>query len=35
LLAATVVMALMVVAINRMVWRPLYTLASTKYKLEA
>jgi NitT/TauT family transport system permease protein len=35
LLAATVVMALMVVAINRLVWRPLYTLASTKYKLEA
>ena len=35
LLAATVVMAVMVVAINRMVWRPLYTLASTKYKLEA
>ena len=35
LLAATVVMALMVVAINRLVWRPLYSLASTKYKLEA
>jgi NitT/TauT family transport system permease protein len=35
LLAATVVMAFMVVAINRLVWRPLYTLASTKYKLEA
>ncbi len=35
LLAATVVMALMVVTINRLVWRPLYTLASTKYKLES
>src|SRR5579883_1079836 len=34
LLAATIVMALMVVTINRLVWRRLYALASTKYKLE-
>ena len=34
LLAATVVMALMVVTINRLVWRPLYALASTRFKLE-
>ena len=34
LLAATVVLAVMVVTINRLVWRPLYGLASTKYKLE-
>ena len=35
LLAATVVMAIMVVTINRLVWRPLYALASTRFKLEA
>ncbi len=34
LLAATVVMVAMVVTINRLLWRPLYTLAATKYKLE-
>jgi len=34
LLAATVVMAIMVVTINRLVWRPLYALASTRFKLE-
>ena len=34
LLAATIIMALMVVTINRLVWRPLYRLAETKYKLE-
>jgi NitT/TauT family transport system permease protein len=34
LLAATVVMAIMVVTINRLVWRPLYGLASTRFKLE-
>ncbi len=34
LLAATVVMAAMVVTINRLLWRRLYALASTKYKLE-
>ena len=34
LLAATIIMALMVVTINRLVWRPLYRLAETKYRLE-
>jgi NitT/TauT family transport system permease protein len=34
LLAATAVMAIMVVTINRLVWRPLYALASTRFKLE-
>jgi NitT/TauT family transport system permease protein len=34
LLAATVVMAVIVVTINRLVWRPLYALASTRFKLE-
>jgi len=34
LLAATVIMAVMVVTINRLVWRPLYALASTRFKLE-
>jgi NitT/TauT family transport system permease protein len=35
LLAATVVMAAMVVTINRLVWRRLYSLAATKFKLES
>jgi NitT/TauT family transport system permease protein len=35
LLSATVVMALIVVSINRLVWRRLYTLAATRFKLEA
>jgi NitT/TauT family transport system permease protein len=35
LLAATVCMALMVVTVNRLVWRRLYGLASTKFKLES
>ena len=35
LLAATTVMAAMVVTINRLVWRPLYSLASTRFKLES
>ena len=35
LLAATLLMAAMVVTINRFLWRRLYVLASTKYKLEA
>jgi NitT/TauT family transport system permease protein len=35
LLVATMLMALIVLAINRLVWRRLYTLASTKYRLEA
>ena len=34
LLAATVSLAGMVVTINRLVWRRLYTLASTRFKLE-
>jgi NitT/TauT family transport system permease protein len=34
LLLATIIMATMVVTINRLVWRPLYRLAETKYKLE-
>ncbi len=34
LLAATMVMAAMVVTLNRLVWRRLYGLASTKFKLE-
>jgi NitT/TauT family transport system permease protein len=34
LLAATVVMAGMVVTINRLVWRRLYRLAQTRFKLE-
>jgi NitT/TauT family transport system permease protein len=34
LLFATIIMALMVVTINRLVWRPLYHLAETKYRLE-
>ena len=34
LLAATVVMAMIVVSINRLVWRRLYSLATTRYKLE-
>jgi NitT/TauT family transport system permease protein len=33
-LAATIVMAAMVVTINRLLWRRLYTLASTRFKLE-
>jgi len=35
LLAATVVMATLVVTVNRLVWRRLYGLASTKFKLES
>jgi NitT/TauT family transport system permease protein len=34
LLAATMIMALIVVTINRLVWRPLYHLAETRYRLE-
>ncbi len=33
LLMATIVMALMVVTINRLVWRPLFRLAETRYRL--
>ena len=35
LLAATILMAAMVVTINRLVWRRLYALASTRFKLES
>jgi len=35
LLAATLSLAAMVVAINRLVWRRLYNLASTRFKLES
>jgi NitT/TauT family transport system permease protein len=34
LLMATIMMALMVVTVNRLVWRPLYRLGETRYKLE-
>jgi NitT/TauT family transport system permease protein len=34
LLAATGVISVMVVTINRLVWKRLYSLASTKFKLE-
>ncbi len=34
LLGATVVMATMVVTVNRLLWRRLYALAQTRYKLE-
>ena len=35
LLGATVVMSFVVVTVNRLVWRPLYGLASTRFKLES
>ena len=35
LLGATVVMAAMVVTVNRLFWRRLYALASTRFKLES
>jgi NitT/TauT family transport system permease protein len=34
LLGATIVMAAMVVTINRLVWRRLYAVAATRFKLE-
>ena len=34
LLLSTIVMALMVITVNRLVWRPLYRLAETRFKLE-
>ncbi len=34
LLLATIFISLMVVTMNRLVWRPLYRLAQTRYKLE-
>ena len=35
LLMATIIMATLVVCTNRLVWRPLYKLAETKYRLES
>jgi NitT/TauT family transport system permease protein len=35
LLAATLLMAAIVVTINRLIWRRLYALSASKYKLEA
>jgi NitT/TauT family transport system permease protein len=35
LLGATVVISAMVVTVNRLIWRRLYALAATKYKLES
>jgi len=35
LLLSTIVMAVLVVCINRLVWRPMYRLAETRYRLEA
>jgi NitT/TauT family transport system permease protein len=35
LLLATIVMATLVVSVNRLLWRPLYHLAETRYKLES
>ncbi len=35
LLAATVVMAGIVVSINRLIWRPMYRLAETRFRLES
>ncbi|MDE3178430.1 MAG: ABC transporter permease subunit [Acidobacteriota bacterium] len=35
LLAATLAMAIMVVIINRLLWKPLYRLSQTRFKLEA
>jgi ABC-type anion transport system duplicated permease subunit len=34
LLGATVVMAALVVTVNRLFWRRMYGLASTRFKLE-
>jgi len=35
LLAATIVIATIVVVINRLLWRRLYALAENRYKLES
>jgi len=35
LLGSTVVMAVIVVTVNRLLWRPLYALANTRFKLES
>jgi NitT/TauT family transport system permease protein len=34
LLLATIIMSLMVVTVNRLVWRPMYRLAETKFRLD-
>jgi NitT/TauT family transport system permease protein len=34
LLLATIIMSLMVVTVNRLVWRPMYHLAETKFRLD-
>jgi NitT/TauT family transport system permease protein len=34
LLLSTIVMAMLVVTVNRLVWKPLYRLAETRYSLE-
>jgi NitT/TauT family transport system permease protein len=34
LLLSTIVMAMLVVSVNRLLWRPLYRLAEEKYQLE-
>jgi NitT/TauT family transport system permease protein len=34
LLLSTIVMAVLVVCINRLVWRPMYRLAETRFRLE-
>ena len=35
LLLSTIVMAAMVVSVNRLVWRPLYRLSETRFRLES
>jgi NitT/TauT family transport system permease protein len=35
LLAATIVMAAVVVTVNRTIWRPMYRLAETRFRLES
>ncbi|MGH9487005.1 MAG: hypothetical protein ACRD04_05380 [Terriglobales bacterium] len=35
LLAATVALAVVVVVLNRLVWRPLYRMADARFRLEA
>jgi len=35
LLGSTIVMAMVVVTVNRLVWRRLYTLGETRFRLES
>jgi NitT/TauT family transport system permease protein len=35
LIAATIVMAAMVVTVNRLIWRRLYRLGETRFRLES